>query len=143
MPSIEFHREALTPTEQAAVAEGFAQHSEAHGAPQYRKAHVKWLVHGDSGEVSAVLAADLLWDWLYIDELWVTPALRGEGLGRALMQSAESFALTEGLQGLWLWTQSWQGDGFYSQLGFEEFTRFDAFPVGHTRIGFRKRLTTD
>ena len=56
------------------------------------------------------------------------------------MQLAEEFAAGAALQGIWLWTQSWQADGFYRQLGYSELTRFDDFPKGHSRIGFRKNL---
>ena len=56
------------------------------------------------------------------------------------MQCVEEFAADESLQGVWLWTQSWQAESFYTKLGYEEFTRFENFPKGHTRIGFRKRL---
>ena len=54
--------------------------------------------------------------------------------------------LTLSFCGVWngcqwrLWTQSWQAGGFYQQLGYSEFTRFDDFPKGHSRIGFRKIL---
>ncbi len=88
----------------------------------------------------AVLTADILWDWMYIDELWVSPASRGEGFGRKLMKHAEDFAGSQALRGIWLWTQGWQAEGFYRALGYEEFTRFDGFPKGHSRIGFRKYL---
>ncbi|MCG8333861.1 MAG: histone acetyltransferase, partial [Proteobacteria bacterium] len=38
------------------------------------------------------------------------------------------------------WTQSWQAAEFYEQLGYVEFARFDDFPKGHQRIGFRKLM---
>ena len=46
------------------------------------------------------------------------------------MQLAEEFAVSQSLQGLWLWTQSWQAEGFYRQPGYSQFTRFDNFPGG-------------
>lgn len=57
------------------------------------------------------------------------------------MQLAEEFAISQSLQGLWLWTQSWQAEGFYRQLGYSQFTRFDNFPRRNWRIGFRKKFT--
>ena len=36
--------------------------------------------------------------------------------------------------------QSWQAAAFYDHLGYEEFTRFEHFPEGHERIGFRRYL---
>ena len=53
---------------------------------------------------------------------------------------AEELAVSQDLQGLWLWTQSGQAEGFYRQLGYREFARFDHFPKRHSRIGYRKIL---
>jgi GNAT superfamily N-acetyltransferase len=138
---IEFRSGGLTASEQSVVSAGFQTHTEEQAAPEYRKERVKWLAFDEQNDIRAILTADILWDWVYIDELWVCPELRGEGLGRKLMQLAEAFAKSQGLQGIWLWTQSWQAEGFYRQLGYHEFTRFDDFPKGHSRIGFRKRLS--
>ena len=141
MVDIEFHRGGLTASEQAVVAEGFRAHSGEQGAPDYLKEQLKWLGVDERNDIRAVLTADILWDWIYVDELWVCHTARGAGLGRRLMLLAEEFAIAEGLQGIWLWTQSWQAEGFYRQLGYREFTRFDNFPKGHSRIGFRKHLS--
>ena len=138
---ISLHRERLTPSEQAAVTAGFAAHSEALNAPDYNKEHFKWLANDDSNSLRGVLTADRLWDWLYVDELWVCDSLRGAGIGRQLMELAEDFARQESVTGLWLWTQSWQAESFYRHLGYEEFTRFENFPKGYQRIGFRKYLS--
>lgn len=123
------------------VSAGFDSHTEQQAAPHYKRESVKWLAFDERGGIRAVLTADMLWDWMYIDQLWVSQEARGAGLGRRLMQLAEGFARLQGLQGLWLWTQSWQAEGFYRQLGYSEFTRFDNFPKGHSRIGFRKKVT--
>ncbi len=101
-----------------------------------------WVGADNTENVLAVLTADLLWDWLYIDELWTSSAVRGKGYGRQLMELAEEHALSQNLQGIWLWTQSWQAESFYKHLGYQEFARFDNFPKGHARIGFRKVLQT-
>ena len=138
--NIEFRRGGLTTSEQSLVSEGFHTHTEEQGAPEYTKERVSWLALQTRNDIKAVLTADILWDWIYIDELWVCPKSRGEGLGRRLMQLAEEYAVSRNLQGIWLWTQSWQAEGFYRQLGYSQFTRFDNFPKGHSRIGFRKEL---
>lgn len=140
MLDVRFDREALTASEQAVVTEGFRVHNEGRGAPDYAKERVKWLVADEREGLKAVLTAEIVWDWIYVDELWVAAELRGTGLGRQLMHLAEEFAENQGLQGIWLWTQTWQAVGFYSRLGYEEFTRFDDFPKGHARVGFRKLL---
>ncbi|MEM8549089.1 MAG: GNAT family N-acetyltransferase [Pseudomonadota bacterium] len=136
--NIVFHNDEPSAAARAAVAKGFSLHSAELGAPDYEKDRVSWTITGEEGEVLAVLTGDLLWDWLYIDELWVSEEVRGTGLGRKLMQLAEEFAAKQRLTGVWLWTQSWQAETFYRKLGYEEFTRFADFPRGHSRIGLRK-----
>ncbi len=130
----------LSSAEQSLVNYGFDEHTETQAAPRYEKQRVKWLATDERGDLGAVLTADILWDWIYVDELWVAEELRGEGVGRELMRRAEELGQSRGLQGIWLWTQSWQAEGFYRRLGYSEFTRFEDFPKGHSRIGFRKLL---
>lgn len=137
---IRFESGALTVSEQAVVLEGFGAHSLEQGAPEYVKEQYKWLGVDRGSRIEAALTAEILWDWMYIDELWVSPDSRGTGVGRRLMRLAEEFARSRDLEGIWLWTQSWQAAGFYDRLGFEEFTTFENFPRGYARVGFRKRL---
>jgi len=138
---IEFRRGKLTSSEQLVVSEGFRTHSERQDAPEYAKERVNWLALDQDDVLRGVLTADILWDWVYVDELWVASTFRGEGIGRRLMKLVEEFAVSQHLQGIWLWTQSWQAEGLYAQLGYSEFTRFENFPKGYSRIGFRKQLT--
>ena len=138
--NIVFSRGELTAAEQSTVAKGFSEHSGQVSAPEYSKQRLKWIVEGQQSAVLGALTADVLCDWLYIDELWVSPEVRSAGLGSSLIKEAEAFARREKLQGIWLWTQSWQAEGFYKKLGYLEFTRFENFPRGHCRIGFRKAM---
>ena len=140
MIDVTFSRGELAESEQATVTQGFADHSQETQAPEYRKELMKWLAVDEKGDLKGALTANVLWDWMYVDELWVHADLRGQGLGKRLMELAEDFARDQRLQGIWLWTQSWQAKGFYTHLGYEEFARFENCPQGHTRIGFRKRL---
>ncbi|HIF9341218.1 TPA: GNAT family N-acetyltransferase [Photobacterium damselae] len=141
MPTIQFAQGALTSQHQAELSVGFESHSETQSAPPYHKEKINWTVENEQGKLVAVLTADILWQWLYVDELWVDESCRGTGMGKQLMAKAEAYAKEQHLSGLWLWTQSWQAPKFYQSLGFEEFTRFDNFPTGHSRIGLRKFLT--
>ena len=138
---IQFRQGELTPAEQADISSGFERHSSSRAAPPFLKSRVNWLVFGERGQVVAALTGDVLWDWLYIDELWVDESLRGTGLGKKLMEQGESYARSRGFSGLWLWTQSWQAEEFYLGLGFKEFTRFPNFPKGYSRIGLRKEFS--
>ncbi|MGC9460940.1 GNAT family N-acetyltransferase [Vibrio genomosp. F10] len=141
MPKIDFTNGDLDTLIQAELTAGFESHSQAQMAPLYSKERLNWTAQDEHGTLIAALTADLLWDWLYIDELWVDESCRGTGLGKQLMNKAEEFAKAQDLSGLWLWTQSWQAPVFYERLGFEEFTRFENFPTGHSRIGLRKYVS--
>ncbi|MFA0412995.1 GNAT family N-acetyltransferase [Vibrio renipiscarius] len=141
MTKIEFTMGDLDDQQQRQLSAGFESHSQAQDAPEYNKQRLSWTVQDEEGNLIAALTADLLWQWLYIDELWVDDRCRGTGMGKQLMAQAEAYAKEQQLSGLWLWTQSWQAPLFYQSLGFEEFTRFDDFPSGHSRIGLRKRVS--
>ncbi|MGF1727645.1 GNAT family N-acetyltransferase [Photobacterium nomapromontoriensis] len=141
MPKIDFTTGVLDTQKQAELTAGFESHSQRQEAPPYNKERVNWTVQDEQGNLIAALTADILWGWLYIDELWVDERCRGTGLGKQLMERAEEYAKTQALSGLWLWTQSWQAPVFYQRLGFEEFTCFENFPAGHNRIGLRKYLS--
>ncbi|CAH0530315.1 GNAT family N-acetyltransferase [Vibrio hippocampi] len=140
MPIIEFSSGELDSQLQQQLSAGFDHHSQFQQAPSYEKQQLNWMLQDSQGKLIAALTSHLLWDWLYIDELWVDDACRGKGMGKKLMQHAEQYARKEKLAGLWLWTQSWQAPTFYQSLGFVEFSRFDNFPKGHYRIGLRKTL---
>ena len=140
MLKINFSHGSLDTQQQAEINAGFERHSQEKMAPSYHSERLNWTVTNDKGALIAALTTEILWQWLYIDELWVDSSYRGTGLGKQLMQQAENYAKEQQLSGMWLWTQSWQAPAFYQHLGFEEFTRFDEFPAGHSRIGLRKTL---
>ena len=139
LPEISYVKGNLTEQQQAIVNDGFEQHSAAQSAPAYQPEKMHWKVETNK-QLVAVLTANQLWDWLYIDELWVADDYRHKGYGKELMHSAEAFSQEAGLCGLWLWTQSWQAADFYKKLGYKEFTVFEDFPRGYNRIGLRKTL---
>jgi GNAT superfamily N-acetyltransferase len=140
MIEIAFDDGELTPEERHIVTAGFAEHARERGAPAFDRTRVAWRARSSEGVLVGVLTATVLWDWLYVDELWVAASRRGTGLGKRLMRSAEHHAERTSLFGLWLWTQSWQAADFYAHLGYETFAELPSFPRGHTRVGFRKIL---
>jgi len=105
--------------------------------------HQQWqplAVFARDGEsIVAGLAGETYSGWLFIRYLWVSDALRGQGIGRKLMGDAEARALERGCHSAWVDTFSFQAPGFYPKLGYEVFGELD-YPPGHRRIFFRKHL---
>ncbi len=78
--------------------------------------------------------------WFFVELLVVPEHLRGQGVGTALMRSAEDAARKRGCVGIWLDTFSFQAPGFYRKLGFETFGRLDYYPGQSSRYFLAKRF---
>ena len=96
------------------------------------------LLRDDAGEFAAGLSGALSWGWLFVDALWVSDAVRGRGIGRALMAGAEEYARAKDCHAAWL--DTFQARGFYEKLGYTTFGVLDDYPPGQSRHFLRKRL---
>jgi GNAT superfamily N-acetyltransferase len=99
-----------------------------------------FLLRDSDDELTAGVVGVLSWGWLFIEALWVDDALRGQGVGRALMARAESHALSQGCHAAWL--DTFQARDFYLALGYSPFGTLEDYPKGQTRAFLRKALTT-
>lgn len=62
--------------------------------------------------------------WVYVDQLWVDEALRGQGYGSALMQKAETLGREKNCLAAAVNTMQWEALEFYKKLGYQvEFER--------------------
>lgn len=79
----------------------------------------------------------------YIDTLLVHNEKRGEGIGRQLVEEAESFSKKEGCTKIWLDTvQGWGAEAFYKKLGYEITGKHEKHIFGYTELIFTKFLTS-
>ena len=107
----------------------------AHGGdPHIRQVAI--LIDGEDGG----LWGRISYDWLFIELLSVPEPARGQGLGRQLMDRAETIARAAGCAGIWLDTYEFQARGFYEKLGFAVFGALDDHPIGQQRFFMMKRL---
>lgn len=81
------------------------------------------------------------WRWLYIRQLWVAPARRGQGLGAELLARAEQEARARDCIGAYIDTFEAQAAAFYERRGFAPVGAIADFPAGARRIFLSKRLT--
>lgn len=123
----------------AAVRQGLRNYNLAQ-VPQLASApsHEFALVVRKDGEIVGGALAELDWDWLYIDTLWVSDALRGQGYGQQIMLAAESYAAQQGITHCYLFTSSFQARPFYERIGYTLFGEQADRPRGHTIYYLRK-----
>jgi GNAT superfamily N-acetyltransferase len=76
-------------------------------------------------EIIGGLWARSLWESLYIDIMFVPEALRGQGIGRSLLQQAEQEAIRRECRDMWTDTYAFQARPFYERMGFTVFGRLE------------------
>jgi ribosomal protein S18 acetylase RimI-like enzyme len=76
-----------------------------------------------------------------IQVLWVQPELRGQGVGKALLQAAEGEARRRGCQLVVLETHSFQAPDFYPNLGYTVAGVRPDYPYRYADYFLYKRLT--
>jgi len=80
--------------------------------------------------------------WLFVKLLGLTPQARGQGVGKQLLERAETEARQAGFIGVYLDTFEFQAPGFYQKLGYTEFGRLPQIGDHPQRIWFAKILAS-
>lgn len=83
------------------------------------------------------------WRWMFVDQLFVPEAHRGQGLGTALLKQAETKARERRCIGVWLLSFSFQAPQFYLRQGYKPFGNIEDYPPGHSCTYFVKRLAAN
>ena len=90
------------------------------------------IVGGISGEIFG--------NWVDIEYLVIHENLRGQGLGKALLEKVESMAIEHRCRYLFLNTFGFQGKDFYPKFGFKEVYVKRDYPLTGTDHFFVKEL---
>jgi GNAT superfamily N-acetyltransferase len=93
-----------------------------------------------SGELIGGLWGRSVYDWLFVEHLFVPEHLRGRGLGTALMRKAEEVAIGRECIGVCLDTFDFNAPAFYRKLGYEVIAALESPRRGFKRHIFIKRL---
>lgn len=95
----------------------------------------------ETGEVLGGLWGRTELGVLFLDMFFVAEEIRGEDVGRALLEAVEAEALTRGCRRAAVETSSFQAPGFYEKYGYREFGRVEFAPARTARIFLAKELT--
>ncbi len=97
-------------------------------------------VHDAHGQQVGGLVAATYWNWLVIDLLVVDEHLRGQGIGRSIMQVAETEAQQRGCAKAHTSTYAFQALTFYQSIQYEIVGQLVDYPAGYTLYWLRKDL---
>lgn len=94
-------------------------------------------------EVRGVVVCFARDDHVFLENIAISPAYQGQGLGRALMQFVEQRAQMAGLDEIRLYTHERMTENltYYPNLGYTEFDR--RTEDGYQRVYMRKFLETE
>ncbi|HRE32420.1 MAG TPA: GNAT family N-acetyltransferase [Candidatus Berkiella sp.] len=102
------------------------------------------LLNNDEEEVIGVLNAYTAFAEIYIDDIWVDEAYRGQGHGRKLIEALEMQFEGEGFNNINLVTSVFQAPEFYKKCGFlVEFVRENEKNPQLTKIFFVKYFSDE
>jgi GNAT superfamily N-acetyltransferase len=97
-------------------------------------------VRDDSGSLIGGLAAEIFWNCMYVESLWVAAEHRRQGYGAALLRQAEEIAGADACDVVYLNTFSFQAPGFYRKVGYTCVGSLSHEPRQFSREWFCKRL---
>ncbi len=103
--------------------------------------HVTFFLRDDAGTIVGGVHGNYgSFGWLYVDALWVSEELRGQGYGTRLITMIEAEAVRHGCTNVYLNTFTFEAPAFYEKLGYTVFAELEDFPPGHSRLFLRKTL---
>ncbi len=139
----EIHYEPeLLPESRAAVVNGLVAFNRSQ-TPGFSGsfATIGLMLKDAAGQTDGGLTARISFSWMFVELLFVPERLRGQGMGRQLMEKAEDVAREHGCIGIWLDTFTFQAPGFYQKLGYTVFGEIENYPPGSSRFFLHKHLS--
>ncbi|MBA2655071.1 MAG: GNAT family N-acetyltransferase [Gammaproteobacteria bacterium] len=99
-----------------------------------------YLVHDDEERLIAGCTGVIMYGFLHIKLLWVEEGARNKGLGKQLMEKAESYAKESNCQYIILETFDFQAKHFYEKLGYTITLVYEGFENDIQFYYFRKKI---
>ena len=115
--------------------------NESHVGPRRNEKLALAIREGE--HLLAGLFAEIFWNALHIDLLWVAAEHRRRGYGRSLVQRAEEFARERACDVAYLSTFDFQAPPFYVAMGYRVIGELVGVPRGSRRVWFGKALTEE
>jgi GNAT superfamily N-acetyltransferase len=114
--------------------------NERHAGPMNRR-DIAATFRNDGGQIIAGLAAEVFWNSLYVNLLWVDEEYRRQGYGARLLRHAERLAVEASCDFVYLSTFEFQAPGFYTKQGYSMIGDLPGVPRGSRRQWFSKTVS--
>ncbi len=98
------------------------------------------VIKDGSANVIAAISGHTWGKCCHVEHLWVDESKRGHGIGRALLQAAETEAVHRGCTQALLLTHSFQAPAFYERLGYVRQGTVPNYPHGHAQYVYVKQF---
>ncbi len=121
------------------IGKRLRQYNEAF-APAADDSHFAVFLRDENGRISGGVMVKVGRGWLHVSTIWVDEAVRGQGFGKWLIETAEAEGIQRGCHSAYLDTFSFQAPDFYQKCGYEVFGTLEAFPDEHKRFFMKKSL---
>ncbi|WP_025784367.1 GNAT family N-acetyltransferase [Sporosarcina sp. D27] len=102
--------------------------------------NVSFILKNDIGEIIGGITANIYWNHMHIESLWVDKSVREKGFGRELLKRMETYALDKGCRFIFLDTFSFQAPEFYKNNGYEVFGTIEDHPKGFSQYFLYKKF---
>jgi GNAT superfamily N-acetyltransferase len=94
----------------------------------------------ENGAIVGAFLAYVFFRGLNLQLLWVDEAYRGKGVGKMLLERAETLAKQHQCTVVFGFSFGFQAPEFYTKLGYEEIGRIADYPEGYDCVFLSKRL---
>ncbi len=78
-----------------ALRDGLSGYNVSQAGPQLyelSRERIASFIKDEEGKVHGGIIADIKWDWLHVDWLWIDESIRGDGWGGRLLGAMEQYA---------------------------------------------------
>ena len=116
----------LSPDVDEKMRKDLVKYESSHGIDvNYKRFSI--VARDENGSAIGALNAYTAFAEVYVDDIWVDHAFRGQGYGRKLLQALENHFKGKGFNNINLVTSAFQAPEFYKKCGFTlEFVRKNA-----------------
>lgn len=132
--------EAPSETDVASLYDGLHAFNLQH-IPNLNEISLGLFIRNNNEEIVGGAIGTILPAVMQIKYLWLAEYIRGQGIGKNIVQRLENEASARGLQSITLETYTFQAPAFYTKLGFHEVGSYINYPSsGIDKIFYQKNL---